>query len=138
MRPPPAMVNIVEGTLCVLVVDDAPTDRLRWSLLGRRHGIDVRTADSAREAVGALQHHRPDAVLMDLDMPGTDGVAATRILRADPDLCDLKVVCHSGSPRMDEATATGLFDGALPKDLPDDVLVADLVALVGERPAIVV
>ena len=131
-------MNTVDGSLCVLVVDDAPTDRLRWSLLGRRHGIEVRTADSAKEAVRALQHDRPDVVLMDLDMPGTDGVAATRILRADPDLRDLKVVCHSGSPRMHEATATGLFDGALAKDLPDDVLVADLLALVGERPALVV
>lgn len=120
------MNTVVAGTLRVLVVDDAPTDRMRWGLLGRRHGISVQTAASAKEAVRLLQHGRPDVVLMDLDMPGTDGVAATRILRDDPDLRDLKVVCHSGGLRTEDAMATGLFDGALPKDLPDDVLVGDL------------
>lgn len=117
------------GTLRVLVVDDAPTDRMRWSLLGRRHGITVQTAASAKEAMRLLQHRRPDVVLMDLDMPGTDGVAATRILRDDPDLRGLRVLCHSGSLRTGDALATGLFDGELPKDLPDDVLVGGLLDL---------
>lgn len=122
----------------MLVVDDAPTDRMRWSLLGRRHGLTVETAASAKEAMRLLQHRRPDVVLMDLDMPGTDGVAATRILRDDPDLRDLRVLCHSGGLRTGDALATGLFDGELPKDLPDDALVDDLFGLAAPAvPAVV-
>ncbi len=116
--------------MTLLVVDDGPADRLRWDLLGRRHGLDVRTAASAREAMERLQDDPPDAVLMDLDMPGTDGVAATQYLRDDPELARLTVVCHSGSDRTQAAMQTGLFDGELPKDLPDDQLVADLRVLV--------
>lgn len=117
----------------VLVVDDALTDRMRWGLLGRRHGFVVETAASAIEAVRRLQHSRPDVVLMDLDMPGTDGVATARILRDDPDLQTLTVVCHTGGLRAMDAMATGLFDAELPKDLDNEALVGRLHSLAGPQ-----
>lgn len=68
--------------LRVLVVDDHPGFRAGMAaLLAREPGLTVvgEAADGA-EAVEAAVALRPDVVLMDLDMPGTDGIAATRRL----------------------------------------------------------
>ncbi|MGP4113632.1 response regulator [Streptomyces sp. 4N509B] len=69
----------------VLLADDDPLVRagLRLMLRGA-DGVEVvaEAADGAR-AVEAARAHQPDVVLMDIRMPGTDGIAATRLLTAD-------------------------------------------------------
>jgi DNA-binding NarL/FixJ family response regulator len=45
----------------------------------------VGEADDGRGALGAVDRHRPDVVLMDIRMPQVDGIAATRLLRSQPD-----------------------------------------------------
>ena len=70
----------------VLLVDDDALVRsgLRMMLAGAQ-GIDVvAEAGDGREALGAVDRHRPDVVLMDIRMPQLDGIAATRLLRAQP------------------------------------------------------
>ena len=69
----------------VLVVDDHPVVRagLR-ALLAAADGIEVvAEASSAGEAVAAARAHQPDVVLMDLRMPGVDGIRATRLVLAE-------------------------------------------------------
>ncbi|PWI40900.1 response regulator transcription factor [Streptomyces sp. ICBB 8177] len=71
------------GVIRVLVVDDQRVTREGLMLLvGLNAGMDVvgGAADGA-EAVELVREHRPDVVLMDLAMPGMDGLAATRALR---------------------------------------------------------
>jgi DNA-binding NarL/FixJ family response regulator len=71
----------------VLLVDDDPLVRsgLRMMLAGAA-GIDVvGEADDGREVLAAVDLHRPDVVLMDIRMPHVDGIAATRLLRSQPD-----------------------------------------------------
>jgi DNA-binding NarL/FixJ family response regulator len=70
----------------VLLVDDDPLVRsgLRMMLSGAP-GIEVvAEAGDGREVLGAVDLHRPDVVLMDIRMPEVDGIAATRLLRAQP------------------------------------------------------
>jgi DNA-binding NarL/FixJ family response regulator len=70
----------------VLLVDDDPLVRsgLRL-LLGNADGIEVAgEAEDGREVLAAIDRHRPDVVLMDIRMPGLDGIAATRLLRTQP------------------------------------------------------
>lgn len=68
--------------LYVLVVDDEPDARelLEW-ILGEL-GADVATAGSVPEALGRLAKRRPDVILADIAMPGQDGYALLREVRA--------------------------------------------------------
>ena len=52
----------------------------------------VGEASDGAEAVRLSKEQRADVVLMDIRMPGTDGLAATRMISADPDLADVRVV----------------------------------------------
>ena len=71
----------------VLLVDDDPLVRsgLRLMLDGAADLEVVAEADDGREVLGAVDLHRPDVVLMDIRMPKLDGIAATRLLVAQPD-----------------------------------------------------
>jgi DNA-binding NarL/FixJ family response regulator len=71
----------------VLLVDDDALVRsgLRLMLAGAANLDVVAEAADGREVLGAVDLHRPDVVLMDIRMPQLDGIAATRLLAAQPD-----------------------------------------------------
>ncbi len=71
----------------VLLVDDDPLVRsgLRMMLAGAEQIEVVGEAEDGRGVLAAVDLHRPDVVLMDIRMPQLDGVAATRLLRTQPD-----------------------------------------------------
>ncbi|MCW3021507.1 MAG: two component transcriptional regulator, LuxR family [Conexibacter sp.] len=70
----------------VLLVDDDALVRsgLRMMLVGADSVEVVGEAADGREVLGAVDLHRPDVVLMDIRMPQLDGIAATRLLAAQP------------------------------------------------------
>jgi DNA-binding NarL/FixJ family response regulator len=77
----------VAAVIRVVLVDDDPLVRsgLRMMLAGA-NGIEVvGETDDGRGALAAVDRHRPDVVLMDIRMPQVDGIAATRLLRGQPD-----------------------------------------------------
>jgi DNA-binding NarL/FixJ family response regulator len=71
----------------VLLVDDDALVRsgLRIMLAGAANLDVVAEAADGREVLGAVDLHRPDVVLMDIRMPELDGIAAARLLAAQPD-----------------------------------------------------
>ncbi|MCW3017288.1 MAG: two component transcriptional regulator, LuxR family [Solirubrobacterales bacterium] len=71
----------------VLVVDDDPLVRSGVQLmLARAKTVEVvAEAEDGQDVLGAVDRHRPDVVLMDIRMVRLDGVAATRLLRSQPD-----------------------------------------------------
>jgi len=78
----------------VLVVDDQTLIRSAIvDLVGHADGLQVvgEAGDGAR-AVELARRLRPDVVLMDIRMPGTDGIAATRAICSDPALADVRVL----------------------------------------------
>jgi len=69
--------------LTVLVAEDNPVNQRVARLLLERWGHVVQVAENGAEAIAALAAERFDVVLMDLQMPVMDGIAATRQLRAN-------------------------------------------------------
>jgi len=68
----------------ILVVDDNPTNLKLLRVLLLREGYDVATAASAEEAEALIGECLPDLVLMDVQLPGVDGLTLTRRLKGDP------------------------------------------------------
>ena len=77
----------------ILLVEDDPDIQTVTSLaLGTFGGFDVRICGSAQDAVQAAAGFRPDLILMDVMMPGMDGIEALSALRRDPDVGRVPVV----------------------------------------------
>lgn len=68
----------------VLIVDDVPENALLLSLRCQAFGLDYECVDSGRLAVEAARSGRFDVILMDIFMPGMDGMAASVAIRAMP------------------------------------------------------
>ncbi|WP_030754898.1 response regulator transcription factor [Streptomyces griseus] len=113
-------------TIKVLLADDQALVRAGFrSLLGRAKDIEVvGEAGTGDEAVRTARAVRPDVVLMDIRMPGTDGLTATRTLVADPDLTECRVIVLT-TFETDEYVFAALRAGAsgfLTKEIePDDL-----------------
>jgi len=81
------------ATRHVLVVDDDDDVReITQMSLEAIAGWRVRAANGGARALELLREERPDAVLLDVMMPGMDGPATFRAMRADPELRDIPVV----------------------------------------------
>jgi DNA-binding NarL/FixJ family response regulator len=80
----------------VLIVDDHPLTRDALSALLAQQGFEVvGEASDGEEALRAARKHEPDVVLLDLTMPGLDGLAALPRLREEAPACEVVVLTAS-------------------------------------------
>ena len=68
----------------ILIVDDNEANLKLIRVLLKGEGYEVRTAADAEAALAALESFRPRLILMDLQLPGMDGLTLTQKLKADP------------------------------------------------------
>ena len=76
----------------VLVVDDTPANQKLLKILLAGEQYDVRVAGNAEEALTVLETFRPQMILMDILLPGVDGLELTRQLRANPRTRDIRIL----------------------------------------------
>lgn len=76
----------------ILIVDDNVSNIKLLAFLLTSKGYEVRTAANAEEAVAVLRDFVPRLILMDLQLPGMDGLALTRQLKADPRTSAIPIV----------------------------------------------
>ena len=123
--------------LRVALVDDDPLVRagLRMMLGGERSPLEiVGDADDGGAAVELVQRTRPDVVLMDIRMPGTDGIEATRRVLAQPDPPKVVVLTTFDSDDLVLAALRAGAHGFLLKDTaPPDMIEAITAVADGER-----
>ncbi len=72
------------GKNSILVVDDNSANAALVSFLLSKRGYEVRTAADANEAIALVADFAPRLIMMDLQLPGMDGLELTRRLKADP------------------------------------------------------
>lgn len=79
----------------ILVVDDFDDTRLLLRTWLERKGFCVIEAENGNEAVALAESERPDLIIMDLEMPELDGLAATRKIRSVKELENVPVLAVS-------------------------------------------
>jgi CheY-like chemotaxis protein len=76
----------------ILIVDDNAINLKLVAYLMKANGYTVETALDAESAIVAIRTHHPDVILMDIQLPGIDGLELTRRLKADPETRDIVIV----------------------------------------------
>ena len=108
-----------------LLVDDDPLVRsgLRMMLAGADSVEVVGEVDDGQGVLAALDRHRPDVVLMDIRMPGLDGIAATSLVRAQPDPPAVLVLTTFDADELVLRALRAGASGFLLKDTPPPEIV---------------
>lgn len=97
----------------ILIVDDNATNLKLVAYLMTAHGYEVTTALDAETALAAIERVRPALILMDVQLPGTDGLELTRRLKANPETRGILIVAvtaYAMKGDHDRAVAAGCDD----------------------------
>jgi CheY-like chemotaxis protein len=97
----------------ILIVDDNATNLKLVAYLMKANGYAVDTALEAQAALAAIARNHPDVILMDIQLPGIDGLELTRRLKADPgtrDIVIIAVTAYAMKGDQDKALAAGCDD----------------------------
>ena len=117
----------------VMVVDDSITMRKVASRLLERHGLRVITARDGVDAVALLQETRPDAMLLDIEMPRMDGYELASFIRNEPQLRQLPIIMvtsRTGEKHRQRALELGV-QHYVGKPYQESVLLAYLGQVLG-------
>ena len=121
----------------VLVVDDDEVVRKLVGVILKEQPYRLVCVGSAQEAMEALRTVRPDVILMDVEMPGMDGMQATRQIKADPRFADVPVIMitgHSGSDTVRNSFRSGAADFIV-KPFDREKMIAKVAAAAGREVA---
>ena len=99
----------------VLTVDDSPVMRVLVTASLEALGYSVEAVDSGYAALEATRLENFDAVILDVDMPGMDGLALGRALRGDPRTCSSMIAMHTTLEEAAVRCGFDAYDAFLPK-----------------------
>jgi CheY-like chemotaxis protein len=122
---------------CILVVDDNAANLRLLRVLLEREGYEVQTAEHAEDALRVLSKFKPRLILMDIQLPGMDGLELTRRLKNDMKTKDIVILALTASSARDDeekALAAGC-SGSVAKPIDVSSLPRVIAACLASRPA---
>jgi CheY-like chemotaxis protein len=117
----------------VLIVEDNPANLLLAQAVLQRAGYQTLAAHSTEDARRHLETVQPHLILMDIQLPGEDGLTLARQLKADPltaGICIVALTAHAMETDRERALAAGC-DGYITKPLNTCTLGTELAAVLG-------
>ncbi len=130
--PAAAAASVADNTLAtILIIDDDPVALDTLGATVRSAGYAVLTATGAEAGIALAREALPDAVLLDIIMPGRDGWSVLRTLKEDPRLCEMPVIMVSMIGDREMGLAFGAVEH-LSKPVDPARLIAALEALAGD------
>ena len=119
----------------ILLVEDNEVNRRLAGFLLRSHGYQVREATSAAAAFEMVEKERPDLIVMDIQLPGMDGLEITRKLKEQPATADIPVVAVTSFAMKgdrEKALAAGCA-GYITKPIDKTTFIQEVAAHVGSK-----
>ncbi len=119
----------------ILVVDDSVTVRKVTTRLLERNGMEVFTAKDGVDAMATLQDHKPDLMLLDIEMPRMDGFEVASLVRHDSRLKDIPIIMitsRTGDKHRERAMSIGVNE-YLGKPFQEDLLLGTMNRLLGRE-----
>jgi CheY-like chemotaxis protein len=107
------------AAISILAVDDNATNRKLVVYVLAAADVDVLEAGDAKEALAILENTVPDLILMDIQMPGMDGLSLTRLIKAHPKYQKVRVVALTAfaMPGDEEKARAAGCDGYITKPI---------------------
>jgi two-component system, cell cycle response regulator DivK len=119
----------------ILLVEDNPVNRRLAVFLLRSQGYEVREATTALEALEMLEKERPDLIVMDIQLPGMDGLEVTRKLKAQPATADIPVIAvtsYAMKGDREKALAAGCV-GYVTKPIDKNIFIQEIAARLSDK-----
>jgi two-component system cell cycle response regulator DivK len=88
----------------ILVIEDHEDNRQLLRDLLMNSGLEMIEATTGLDGVAMAKSHRPDLILMDIQLPGIDGYEATRRIKAEPALKDVPIIAVTSYALTGDAT----------------------------------
>ena len=121
--------------LRILVIEDSPVNMALTTAILENAGHVILQAETATAGIELARRQCPDLVLMDLQLPDIDGLAATRMLKADRRTSDIPVIALTAFAMKgdeDETRAAGC-DGYVTKPMRYKDFLAEVERVLGAR-----
>ncbi|MEW7989142.1 MAG: ATP-binding protein [Candidatus Thiodiazotropha sp.] len=121
----------------ILVVDDVDSNRHLVRDILENSGLEIVDAVDGEQAVRLSRMLHPAFILMDIRMPGMDGIEAARLIKSSPETSDIPVIALTASTNMeDEAEKMVKFDGYLKKPFTSSELSQELKRHITHHPVV--
>jgi two-component system cell cycle response regulator DivK len=118
----------------ILIVEDNPANMKLATLLLQKAGHTALCAGDAETGLTLARAERPDLILMDVQLPGMDGLAATALLKGDPATAAIPVIALTAMAMKEdqEKTKVAGCDSYIAKPLRYQELFAEIDALLAK------
>jgi len=119
----------------ILVVDDDPTSLRLLELILGKEGYQVISASNGLEGLRKARRESPDLLILDVMLPGFDGLEVCHRLRSEPDMAKLPILMLSAKQQksdQDAASKVGA-NAFLPKPVDRTALLSKVAEFVGDQ-----